>query len=155
MASGIEVTAHCPTVMAQYRLNKVNLEIDGQARVIAWDEAVFCELPAGVHKIGVSIQGLLAKGGARQLDVTVQTGQVTLVQYSLTLLSLINPGKLEVTGTRPAAGGVKCAGCGKSIPVDAQFCPACGHAAGMKTCGSCGKVQPAGKFCMKCGSKMP
>ena len=167
MASGIEVKAHCPTVLAQYRLNKVNVEIAGKHRTIGWDQPVYWDLPTGTHKVTASLQGLLTKSAERHLDVTVQSGEVAEVLYSLSVISLLNPGRLEVTGTRasapggkPAADPAKCWKCGKPVPPEADFCPGCGLAVptgANKKCVSCGKSQPAaaGAFCMKCGAKMP
>jgi len=101
--SGIEVTAHCPPLMPQYKLNKVELEIDGAVHSIEWDQPAFFAASPGVHRVKVGVHGRLAKSGARRLDVGVEAGHVAEVAYSLSMLSLINPGKLELKGKRPSA----------------------------------------------------
>ncbi|MBV8819590.1 MAG: zinc ribbon domain-containing protein [Acidobacteriaceae bacterium] len=127
--AGIEVKAHCPVLFTQYRMNKINLEIDGQPHVIAWDQPFYKDLAPGKHKVSANIQGLLTKGPTRHLDVTVEPGQITEVTYSLTLLSVINPGKLEVSGKRAAApdpAQLRCPACGTALPAESRFCLKCG-----------------------------
>ncbi|MDE1971898.1 MAG: zinc ribbon domain-containing protein [Hyphomicrobiales bacterium] len=47
-----------------------------------------------------------------------------------------------------------CANCGKDIPGDSRFCPACGVAQAL-SCAACGHVNGAGsRFCAQCGSKL-
>jgi hypothetical protein len=53
--------------------------------------------------VKVGVNGLLAKSGARTLDVGVEAGHVMEVAYSLAMLSLMNPGKLQLKGKRPSA----------------------------------------------------
>jgi len=66
---------------------------------------------------------------------------------------------------QPQAGGqAVCLTCGRMIPVDSKFCPACGAKRGgkaksgktaMVSCSKCKAKAPAGtKFCPKCGKKL-
>lgn len=49
--------------------------------------------------------------------------------------------------------GVTCQECHQSIPMEAKFCPRCGHQQVVfNQCGKCGKnLTPAAKFCSRCG----
>jgi hypothetical protein len=100
--SAIEVTAHCPALMKQYKRSKISLEIDNARHELEWDQPkLFAVLP-GQHRVRAGIQGLLMSGASRQLSVKVDPGEIAEVVYSLTMLSLVNPGKLEVKGRRGA-----------------------------------------------------
>ena len=52
------------------------------------------------------------------------------------------------------APAATCPDCGKDIPGEARFCPACGHhIVVMQQCGECGKNLPAhAQFCSRCGA---
>ncbi|MEJ2038827.1 MAG: SPFH domain-containing protein [Desulfosarcinaceae bacterium] len=60
-------------------------------------------------------------------------------------------------GQTPAAGGTEgttqCQECHQPIPVDAKFCPSCGHQQLVfKRCTQCGKnLTPGARFCSRCG----
>ena len=51
-----------------------------------------------------------------------------------------------------------CRNCGKSLPIDAQFCGVCGapsSVAGPHTCASCGQANPGdARFCSRCGAAL-
>ena len=48
-----------------------------------------------------------------------------------------------------------CHSCGKTVTVDAKFCPECGTALGDAYCSHCGaKLEPTAKFCHECGKKV-
>ena len=55
----------------------------------------------------------------------------------------------------PAAGDAKCPECTQMIPVDAKFCPMCGHQQLVfQQCTQCGKnLTPGALFCSRCGAK--
>jgi membrane protease subunit (stomatin/prohibitin family) len=60
-------------------------------------------------------------------------------------------------GGRPAAEEVqKCHECGGTIPVNAQFCPLCGHQLVIfSQCVKCGKnLPPSALFCPRCGTSV-
>ncbi len=50
-------------------------------------------------------------------------------------------------------GTAKCGECANDIPINAKFCPLCGHQQLVFTkCGNCGKnLTPNAKFCSRCG----
>jgi hypothetical protein len=128
--SGIEVTAHCPVLMSQNRVNKVEIEIDGAEHQVQWDAPQVFEVSPGRHRIRARLRGLLMNGPYRSLEIDVEAGQVAEVGYSLTMLSLVNSGKLELKGKRPApsvgpASARKCPSCSAPVPADARFCPQC------------------------------
>ena len=52
--------------------------------------------------------------------------------------------------------GTKCPDCQNVIPVNARFCPHCGHQIVIfQTCSHCGKnLPPHAKFCSRCGQKI-
>ena len=55
----------------------------------------------------------------------------------------------------PSAGATaQCPDCQQQIPVEAHFCPSCGHQLLVFTqCGNCGKnLTPNAKFCSRCGT---
>ncbi len=59
----------------------------------------------------------------------------------------------------PGSGGGRaaeavCGECGSPVPVDAKFCPFCGHQQVVfSRCGGCGKnLPPNAKFCSRCGA---
>ena len=65
-------------------------------------------------------------------------------------------------GTQPSSpagpqggpsGGFKCPECSHSVPVDAKFCPSCGHQQlVIRQCSNCGKNMTANaRFCSRCG----
>ena len=60
-----------------------------------------------------------------------------------------------VSNATPSAGaGIKCPGCGKSLPEGAKFCMECGQSLAVK-CPNCGSEMPMGaKFCLQCGTKL-
>lgn len=87
-ASGIEVTANCPALMPQYKLDELELAIDGTVHSIEWDQPAFLAA---------------SQSGARTLDAGVEARHVAELAYSLSMPSLINPGKLELKGKRPPA----------------------------------------------------
>jgi predicted amidophosphoribosyltransferase len=49
-----------------------------------------------------------------------------------------------------------CPDCSQKIPVDAKFCPQCGHQQLVfNQCAECGKnLTPSAKFCSRCGKKV-
>lgn len=102
-ASGIEVTANCPALMPQYKLNELELAIDVTVHSIEWDQPAFLAASPGVHRVKVAVHGQRAKSGARTLDAGVEARHVAEIAYSLSMPSLINPGKLELKGKRPPA----------------------------------------------------
>ena len=53
----------------------------------------------------------------------------------------------------PSVPKAKCPDCSNDIPVDARFCPLCGHQQVMlMKCSNCGKnLTPKAKFCSQCG----
>jgi membrane protease subunit (stomatin/prohibitin family) len=61
-------------------------------------------------------------------------------------------------GAAPAghAGGADCPECRQPIPVNAKFCPMCGHQQLVfQQCTQCGKnLTPGAQFCSRCGSKV-
>lgn len=59
------------------------------------------------------------------------------------------PQSPQPAGTQAAA----CSECNSSIPVDAKFCPACGHQVVVfRQCANCGKnLTPTARFCARCG----
>jgi hypothetical protein len=59
------------------------------------------ELEPGKHTVRARVHGLLMSAPFRSLDLTVEPGQITEVTFSLTMMALVNPGKLRVKGTRP------------------------------------------------------
>jgi membrane protease subunit (stomatin/prohibitin family) len=57
-------------------------------------------------------------------------------------------------GPSPAPGsGPKCPECGQEVPIEAKFCPMCGHQQMIfRECVSCGKnLSPGANFCPRCG----
>jgi membrane protease subunit (stomatin/prohibitin family) len=72
-----------------------------------------------------------------------------LAQYFAHPLAQGQPG----TGSPAPAGDVRCRECHQPIPLEAKFCPSCGHQQLVITqCTQCGKNLTAGaKFCSRCG----
>jgi membrane protease subunit (stomatin/prohibitin family) len=64
-------------------------------------------------------------------------------------------GQTGTGGATPAgpSGGPACPECGQAIPVNAKFCPACGHQQLVfQKCTQCGKnLDPDARFCSHCG----
>jgi len=60
---------------------------------------------------------------------------------------------LKDTSARKAGDGVKCPDCQHTVPIEAKFCPDCGHQLLVfAQCSRCGKnLPPHGKFCPQCG----
>ncbi len=73
-----------------------------------------------------------------------------LAQYFAHPLAQKQPGN---DGQQPAQGAFHCRECHQPIPVEAKFCPSCGHQQLVITqCTQCGKNLTAGaKFCSRCG----
>ncbi len=67
-------------------------------------------------------------------------------------LALMMPGLLG-QGVAGHSSGVDCPDCGRPVPRDAQFCPACGHQLVVFTqCAHCGKNLPIkASYCTRCG----
>ncbi len=73
-----------------------------------------------------------------------------LAQYFAHPLAQGQPGP---GSQQPAQGDFRCRECHQPIPVEAKFCPSCGHQQLVITqCTQCGKNLTAGaKFCSRCG----
>ncbi len=56
----------------------------------------------------------------------------------------------------PATETAVCPDCSRTIPVDARFCPDCGHQqVVLSQCGNCGKnLSPKARFCPQCGQSV-
>jgi membrane protease subunit (stomatin/prohibitin family) len=63
------------------------------------------------------------------------------------------PAQPQGTAAQPAPRTVACQDCQSPIPVDAKFCPMCGHQQLVfDQCTNCGKnLTPNAKFCSRCG----
>jgi membrane protease subunit (stomatin/prohibitin family) len=69
------------------------------------------------------------------------------------------PGKSNGAATTPPSpqgGTAQCQECQQPIPLDAKFCPACGHQQLVfEQCAKCGKnLTPSAKFCSRCGHRV-
>ncbi len=66
----------------------------------------------------------------------------------------MKPGGGEGGGAGPVSSSeAKCPDCGNPVPINAKFCPLCGHQQVVfDQCANCGKnLPPNAKFCPKCG----
>jgi membrane protease subunit (stomatin/prohibitin family) len=112
-------------------------------------------------RIGVfdDMDRLMKMKAAMAMEKAAQAGQEGGAGMG-TSLGLMMPAMFAqyfTAGRQPAAtekpDSASCQECGHQIPVDARFCPLCGHQQLVfQRCESCGKnITPNAKFCSRCG----
>ncbi len=65
----------------------------------------------------------------------------------------LQPGSGGAVGGPSTPEGPRCPECGQGVPIEAKFCPMCGHQQVVfQECTSCGKnLTPGARFCPRCG----
>jgi ribosomal protein L40E len=71
-----------------------------------------------------------------------------------------SPGAVSSPAQSGSSPGIRCKGCGASLPAGARFCLQCGAPttaapAVSHTCPACGSQQFQGAYCARCGARLP
>ncbi len=108
----------------------------------------------GMFKCPTCQKSLLVVRQKRQLVRYCDSCGFTDVKQGLPEIKTDKPSAPIVISFKKQKSGVTCQQCGVNAPLEASYCPNCGHKFPKKHCGSCQtEMSSDARFCPHCGVK--